>query len=76
MLTLFFLPAVHVVAYGFNYYFLASGPASHACFFDTTYYDSDAFITVGGTLYGTLPGRTTSKLFFKVFFAIVFRLNF
>ena len=58
----FFLLAVHVVAYGFNYYFLASGPASHACFFDTTVYSSDAFIRVGATLYGTLPGMLTHNL--------------
>jgi len=45
-----------VVAYGFNYYFLVSGPADHACFFDTTFYPSDGFIRVGPTLYTTLPG--------------------
>ena len=60
--SFFFLLAVHVVAYGFNYYFLASGPASHACFFDTTVYSSDAFIRVGATLYGTLPGMITHNL--------------
>ncbi|XP_067931933.1 dual oxidase 1-like [Watersipora subatra] len=64
--------AVHTVAYGFNYYFLASGPASHACFFKTTPYDSDAFIRVGPTLYTSLPGVTGVLLLLTLIVMYIF----
>jgi len=62
-----FIVAVHSIAYGFNYYFLAAGPPSHACFFDELYYPSDGFIRVGKTLYTTIPGITSLMIYSFVF---------